>query len=84
MNIVLYASTVAGRREGLTLSHLLKFVTGAPEEPLLGFTKQPSILFCEEILPTANTCICRLMLPLEVTTYDRFDLAFLSDYFGYD
>ena len=40
----------SGRRDGITLSHILVFVTGASEEPVLGFVLHPSIQFvlCEE------------------------------------
>ena len=40
----------SGRRDGITLSHLLAFVTGASEEPVLGFVLHPSMTFasCEE------------------------------------
>ena len=40
----------SGRRDGITLSNVLVFVTGASEEPVLGFVLQPSIKFalCEE------------------------------------
>ena len=43
---VKYIRMVAsGRREPLNLSSILIFVTGATEEPVLGFTKQPTITF---------------------------------------
>ena len=32
-----------GRRNGVTLPHILQFTTGAPEEPVLGFIINPSI-----------------------------------------
>lgn len=38
----------SGRRPPLTLSSILVFVTGAAEEPVLGFTLQPSITFVNE------------------------------------
>ena len=40
----------SGRRDGITLSNVLVFVTGASEEPVLGFVLHPSIKFalCEE------------------------------------
>ena len=45
-----YARNVAnGRREPITVNSLLLFVTGAAEEPVLGFTIHPSITFlCED------------------------------------
>ena len=44
------------------------FTTCADEEPVLGFTIPPSITFVEatgvgKFVPTANTCICSLVLP---------------------
>ena len=43
---VKYIRQVAsGRRPPVTLSSILIFVTGAAEEPVLGFTKQPTITF---------------------------------------
>ena len=44
------------------------FGAGADEEPLIGFTIQPSITFSVaeahgKFVPTANTCICSLVLP---------------------
>ena len=30
-----------GRRDGITLSHVLVFVTGASEEPVVGFVLHP-------------------------------------------
>jgi len=35
----------SGRRPPLTLSSILIFITGAAEEPVLGFTQQPTITF---------------------------------------
>ena len=43
---VKYIRQVAsGRQPSVTLSSILIFVTGAAEEPVLGFTKQPTITF---------------------------------------
>ena len=43
---VKYIRQVAsGGRPPVTLSSILIFVTGAAEEPVLGFTKQPTITF---------------------------------------
>jgi len=45
-----------GRREPVTLTKILKFVTGREFEPLLGFSIQLRIDFDENIsLPHANT-----------------------------
>ena len=45
-----YSLFVSGRRDGITLSNVLVFVTGASEEPVLRFVLHPSIKFalCEE------------------------------------
>ena len=65
----------SGRRElglvTLTLGHILQFVCGTDEEPVLGFALHPEIIFrgCDQsFLPTANTCICRLCLPCPSST----------------
>ena len=72
------------------------FVTCADEEPLLGFTIPPSITFAEveahdKFIPTANTCICSLVLPhaaalIPVPESDRlfnlYDFAFANAFFG--
>ncbi|XP_033758492.1 uncharacterized protein LOC117340824 [Pecten maximus] len=80
---VKYAREVyAGRREGMTLEKIMKFVCGAEKEPLLGFSMKPTIEFSAEgVLPTAATCIFRLCLPLNANV-DLFDLAFMSGHFG--
>ena len=44
-----YARNVAnGRREPITVNSLLLFVTGAAEEPVLGFTSHPITFLCED------------------------------------
>ena len=65
----------SGQRGEITLGHILQFVTGSDEEPLLGFSVAPSIEFVEAtshgtsphtecpFLPTANTCANTLCLP---------------------
>lgn len=82
-----------GRREGISLNSIMKFVTGAEEELPLGFAIQPAIYFVEAIsfLPTANTCICRLNLtvpgeyldlPEKDFLFKMYEYAFLNTYFG--
>ncbi|XP_033730412.1 uncharacterized protein LOC117319772, partial [Pecten maximus] len=46
----------AGRREGINLESILQFVTGADDEPSLGFVKTPSVDFTDLAgsLPTAS------------------------------
>lgn len=71
------------------------FVTGMDEEPVLGYTLQPGIMFKEveaSFLPTANTCINQLNLPRPTLTkplptessalFELYDYAFLNNYFG--
>lgn len=86
------------RKDGdhvLTLPEILLFSTGAEQEPPLGFSIRPTIHFVhsETIqLPTANTCVNQLSLPVskDVTnrdfnpepTYVLYDMAFASEYFG--
>ena len=60
----------SGRRESVTHSHILQFVTGADEEPPLGFTSSPSIesprsegSSAWSFLPMAHTCSNTLHLP---------------------
>ena len=65
----------SGQRGAITLGHILQFVTGSDEEPPLGFSVAPSIVFVEAashgtnphtecpFLPTANTCANTLSLP---------------------
>jgi hypothetical protein len=76
----------AGRREGVTLGKVLKFVTGRETEPILGFPIQPSLTYDESLqLPHANTCICMLRMPLltEHSNLELLDLAFANEFFGY-
>jgi hypothetical protein len=72
------------------------FATCADEEPVLGFTIEPSITFAEaegigKFVPTANTCICSLVLPhathliplLETDQlFNLYDFAFANAFFG--
>ena len=90
--LTLYIS--GGRREDVTLAHILQFATSTDEEPLLGFMVPPSIRFQEftqSFLPTANTCInamtlphasIAIQLPSEQKLWETYDEAFLNAYFG--
>lgn len=89
-------SVGSGRRPGLSLSNIIEFVTGASEEPVLGFAQQPSIEFVQvrddlSFLPTANTCSNSMMLPRpspdlslpsDDKLFDLYDYAFLNTYYG--
>ena len=85
---------VGGRRGDLTLNDVIQFVTGAEEEPALGFRLSPTLEFVEftdSYLPTSNTCINRITLPrptlqhpLQSTNkiHDLYDHAMATKYFG--
>ena len=87
-------SVSGGRRGHLTLNSILQFITGAEEEPILGFTIKPSLQFVpvqQSFLPTANTCINALtlprptalhQLPTAAQLFSLYDLAFSNSYFG--
>lgn len=96
---VKYARNVAtGQRQGLGLDELLKFATGACEEPCLGFSIHPCIDFVQSsdgnkwsFIPTASTCINKIFLPtgsrnVELPNKDElfeiYDFAFTDRYFG--
>ena len=77
----------------MTLGHVLRFITGTDEEPVLGFKMHPSIEFCENSLffPTSNTCVNSLKLvrgslttplPSGAELFETFDVAFGCAYFG--
>ena len=51
---VKYIREVAGGRRVTTLENVLEFVTGASEEPILGFARQPIIKFFEANVSEAN------------------------------
>ncbi|XP_063400103.1 uncharacterized protein LOC134684725 [Mytilus trossulus] len=86
----------SGRRENISLHSILMFATGADEEPILGFAVGPEICFSESetynsFLPTSNTCINRLTLPIPSAEKDLptneilfhlYDLAFANTYYG--
>ncbi|KAK3737738.1 hypothetical protein QZH41_018284 [Actinostola sp. cb2023] len=85
----------SGRRGNVTLNKILQFTTGEDEEPVLGFKIPPSLVFVDaddgHFLPTANTCINRLKLPVATMTHPKsltevlhnlYDYAFSNSYFG--
>ena len=88
----------AGNRHGVNLETILEFATGTYEEPSLGFSKAPSMIFVEadasvkwSILPIANTCINQVIMPKaiyyhsvpnEAELFEVYDNAFLSKHFG--
>ncbi|XP_015757106.1 PREDICTED: uncharacterized protein LOC107336547 [Acropora digitifera] len=82
----------AGRGDTVSLQRILKFVTGSEIEPVLGYAIDPRIKFdkyAPSALPTSNTCINKLTLPIgdnlppdRSDIFDFFDYAFTSEYFG--
>jgi len=90
-----YNVTLGGRRGAITLGHMLQFVTGTDEEPVLGFELHPSLNFTEvsnSFVPTAHTCSNTLYLPhasidmplLETdTSFGLYDYAFVNAFFGH-
>ena len=83
---------LGGRRSGVTLGHILQFATGAEEEPILGFTINPSLEATTTFLPTSNTFTCCLKLPHATNElplppsqelHSLYDLAFLNAFFGH-
>ena len=94
LNYFIIALT-GGRRGNIALSDILRFCTGADEEPVLGYALHPSIIFVEanegHFIPTANTCINCLKLPRPSLTeplpsiemlHDLYDYAFANAHFG--
>ena len=85
---------LGGRRGNITLGHVLQFLTGTDEEPVLGFALQPSIKFVEEprsFIPTANTCINCMKIPRPTLQqamppkeflFNLYDHAFANSFFG--
>ena len=50
----------------ITLDSIIVFATGMAEEPPLGFSPKPSLLFQEgTTFPSANTCANHLRLPIK-------------------
>eukprot|EP00794_Sanderia_malayensis_P001620 gene1620-1794_t len=97
--LVKYARNVAsGQGQGLSLDNLLKFATGACEEPCLGFRIHPCIDFVQStdgnkwpFIPTASTCTNKIYLPSgsrnaelpnEDELFEVYDFAFTDRYFG--
>lgn len=82
--------------EKLQLSHILAFVTGSAEEPVLGFALDPSIEFVKNevntgFAPTAHTCGNILNIPVpsignplpaQKRLFNLYDLVFSQSYFG--
>lgn len=70
-------------------------MTGDDEEPVMGYKIHPSLTFIEtdngSFLPTANTCIKMLNLPIATVSnpkppteklHELYDYAFSNSYFG--
>lgn len=84
----MHVCIAGGRRGNVTLGHILRFTTGADEEPVLGFKMHPALEFCEggPFFPTSNTCINTLKLMRgslsSALPSELYDLAFCNAYFG--
>ena len=71
---------------------ILRFVTGSENEPILGFSIQPCIEFCDSMpssFPVRNTCANKLTLPCgeivpkeQDKMFEFYDMAFANQYFG--
>ena len=88
----------SGRRGNVSLEHILQFVSGTDQEPALGFSTKPSIVFPTStssgvwsFIPTANTRASVLHLPCpahdipllsEENIFEVSDMAFSNAYFG--
>lgn len=85
----------SGRREDLTLEHILQFTTNVYEEPVLRFSLHPQIVFVVvfggNFLPRANTCTNCLTIPRGSLTspllqvqelHNLYDYAFAGAFFG--
>ena len=77
------------------MEHILQFTTGVDEEPVLGFSLHPQIVFAEvfggNFLPRAKTCTNCLAIPRGTLTtpllqvqelHNLYDYAFASAFFG--
>ena len=62
-----------------SLEDVLKFVTGAPSTPPMGFEPSPSIQFhSDSDLPIANTCSNTLFLPRDSLSDEDFNYNVIS------
>lgn len=78
----------------VTLEQILRFVTGMTWEPMFGYGISPSIQFTEvdgiqKLLPTSSTCANILYMPYILTQipnenylFEKWDEAYISDFFG--
>ena len=85
---------LGGRRNGVTLQHVLSFATDGEEEPFIGFQLHPTLQFVlasTSFIPTGNTCTNCLYLPCPSADVDLpetdqlfhcYDLAFCNAFFG--
>ena len=57
----------------ITLESIVVFATGMPEEPPLGFSPKPALLFQKDtIFPSANTCANQMCIPIQKMTFEEF------------
>ncbi len=62
----------------LRLEDVLQFATGATAEPPIGFVPSPKLAFqSDSPLPSANTCVNAIFLPLQHVGYEEFKYYFV-------
>ena len=67
------------------MEDLLVFYTGADCVPVLGFDRNPVLLFLyTQRLPTASTCDLHLRIPARYNTYKDFKDAMVLGLKGHD
>ncbi|CAG2217370.1 unnamed protein product [Mytilus edulis] len=88
-------SRECGRKGTVTLQNILKFVTWADEEPVLGYAIKPSIDLAfpaTSYFQTSNTCIYKLNffipengndMPTTEILFGLIDYSFSNNYFGW-
>lgn len=90
----MFCFTLTGGKRCVQLQDILSFVTGSEYEPILGFVRKPLIAYraSPSMIPTSSTCSNTLFLPIpenpqvpfpsEENLFSKFDLAFMTKYFG--
>ena len=65
------------------LEDVMVFFSGASAEPPLGFATRPQVVFTEQRLARASTCLLELQLPLH-DNYSSFKSAMLLSLKGHN
>ena len=69
----------------VTPADVLTFITGADQEPPLGFVSTPEISFHSNgLLATASTCLLQLRLPITHNCYETFRDSLITSIKGHD